>query len=587
MSSSHNPAMAGLRSLGRYDFLRRLAIGGMGEVFLARERSVAGVDRLVVIKLMLDELAERPEQVALFIDEARIAMQLAHPNIVQVYDFGEENGAYYMAMEYVPGQNLARLCERASRKSGSYPRHSAIHVVAEMARGLDFAHKAKDSHGRPMEIVHRDISPHNTLVSTLGDVKLLDFGIAHANIREQRTETGVLRGKFGYMSPEQLAQAELDARSDVFCAGIVLWETTLMKRLFRGETEMETLQLVARCEVPMPRSIDPTYPEDLEAAVMTALAHDPNERFQSAGAMAAALRNVLKRKPRVEKDELGTLVTTLFPETLPNDVAEVIRITAPMTAANVHTRTAAVADVATGADTVAKTGATRVREVSASEEPATAPVAPAPEEATSETPSTGRGWIPLTIAGVAVVAVGSIILASSGGSKDTAAGAADTTDAGAQTDAVAVSGDVDHDASTPIAVANYDAAVAVAKRRSPPRRPERRKRRPDRNRAIVDASVPRIVQRKPPVDARPKPIVILKTPKGRLAITASPYGRVTINGKNYGATDLVQKLPVGTYRVVVKMSDGSGTHTATTRVETNKKTKCQVSAKRLRCQSPR
>ena len=221
--------------IGRFELLHRFAIGGMGEIFLARERGVAGFDRQVVVKLLIPELAEQPDLVTLFIDEARIAANLAHPNIVQIFDFGRDDGSYFLAMEYVPGQNLARLCARAVRDpSGLFTRELAVHVVAEMARGLDHAHRAKDADGKALGIVHRDVSPHNLLLSIHGDVKVMDFGIAKAANALHRTATGVIRGKYGYMSPEQLAGEDLDLTTDVYSAGIVLWELTLMRRLWPG-----------------------------------------------------------------------------------------------------------------------------------------------------------------------------------------------------------------------------------------------------------------------------------------------------------------------------------------------------------------
>jgi len=308
-----NETLSLKRQLGKYELTRHLAGGGMGDIYLARELGLAGVSRAVVVKKLKPELATDPAQVALFIDEARIATQLAHPNIVHVYEFGAEENAYFLAMEYVEGPTLAHLCERAIRDDVELPRQIAMHIVAEVARALDYAHNAKDPAGAPLNIIHRDVSPQNVLVSAHGDVKLLDFGIARSSIRLQTTQAGVLRGKFAYMSPEHIAQQPIDRRSDVFSAGIVLWETTLRCRLFSGDTGMETLQAVREGHVPRPRTLDPNYPVDLEALVMAALERDPTRRFQTAGAFASALRAVLSSYPPVEKDQIGTLVTRLFP----------------------------------------------------------------------------------------------------------------------------------------------------------------------------------------------------------------------------------------------------------------------------------
>ncbi|MBL0220714.1 MAG: serine/threonine protein kinase [Myxococcales bacterium] len=309
------PALARTK-IGRFELLHRFAIGGMGEIFLARERGVAGFDRQVVVKLLIPELAEQPDLVTLFIDEARIAANLAHPNIVQIFDFGRDDGSYFLAMEYVPGQNLARLCARAVRDPrGLFTRELAVHVVAEMARGLDHAHRAKDADGKPLGIVHRDVSPHNLLLSIHGDVKVMDFGIAKAANTLHRTATGVIRGKYGYMSPEQLAGEDLDLTTDVYSAGIVLWELTLMRRLWPGADELAVLDQARSGKVPRPTEIDPSYPRDLEEIVMHAIARDRGQRTASAGALAADLRGWLALQGAViDRAALGAVVTTLFPE---------------------------------------------------------------------------------------------------------------------------------------------------------------------------------------------------------------------------------------------------------------------------------
>ena len=555
-------------TLGRYQLLYRLAVGGMGEVFLARERGVAGVSRLVVVKLLLSELADAPEQVALFIDEARIAAQLAHPNIVQIYEFGNEGTTYFLAMEYVAGQNLARLCERAARNNAPYPRNTAAYVVAEMARGLHYAHNATDSHGQRLNIVHRDISPHNILVSDQGTVKLMDFGIAHSSARRQRTQTGVLRGKFSYMSPEQIEQRELDVRSDVFSAGIVLWETTLMRRLFAGSTELETVRLVARSEVPRPRSIEPNYPVDLEAVVMTALARDPADRFQTAGALAAALRNVLARQPAVEKDELGAWVTALFPDTLPDDLSAVVRRTTPMLE--------------------------RIPPVSADE--------PVVERALARS-RTSR-WRRVGLLGLAVASLMVVVIwlwqSATMGSRQrpVVASHAEFSDAAMSIAFDATEGDVRDAGSHRSAVFHvaYDSSVQpdARVRRSAGRGLPRRDERVIRGRSAPPKTTPADEGRQP-VDTPPEAGELARsqrrpqeesTPLGRLAIASSPWGRVTINGRYHGHTNLVERLPSGTYRVKVALSDGSGTFVARARVEPNKKTKCSVRQESLRCSSP-
>jgi eukaryotic-like serine/threonine-protein kinase len=248
--------MADAGSLGDYQLLHRLAVGGQGEVFLARQRGIAGFDRLAVVKRLLPDVLESEEHLALFLDEARISANLTHPNIVSIYELGEANGEYFLSMEYVAGQNLGRLLMRTSQARQRLPLDVAAFIVHELAVALEYAHHAADADGRPLGIVHRDISPSNALISYRGDVKLMDFGIAKAANRESVSRTGVLRGKFPYMSPEQVRGEAVDARSDIFSLGVVLWETTLGRRLFKGASDVETLKLVEQAPIASPVEIE-------------------------------------------------------------------------------------------------------------------------------------------------------------------------------------------------------------------------------------------------------------------------------------------------------------------------------------------
>ncbi|MEO8550193.1 MAG: protein kinase [Kofleriaceae bacterium] len=304
----------------RYHVVRRLAVGGMGEIFLARQ-DIAGVTRVVVLKRLLPELAEDPQQLAMFIDEARIAANLAHSNIVQVHEFGQDAAGYFIVMEYVPGHNLGRVLARAARDGRQVGPRLGAFIMAEVARALDHSHRAVDSEGRPLEIVHRDISPSNVLVSFRGDVKLMDFGIARAANRGHRTNDGSLRGKLAYMAPEQIENRPVDARSDVFSAGIVLWEATTGKRLFDGASDFAILRAVLEQPIPRPSSIDPYYPPALESVVLAALERDPDRRLASADDLAAGLKAFLRTQP-TDRDEVGSLMASLFPD----EAAESIRL---------------------------------------------------------------------------------------------------------------------------------------------------------------------------------------------------------------------------------------------------------------------
>jgi len=297
----------------------------MGEIFLARQ-AIAGVHRLVVLKRLLPELAEDPQQLAMFVDEARIAANLAHPNIVQVHEFGQDEQGHFIVMEYVPGMHVGRLMTRALRDQQPLEPRIGAFIVHEVARALDHAHRARDASGTPLEIVHRDISPQNVLVSFAGDVKLMDFGIARAANRARKTNDGSIRGKFPYMSPEQVESKQLDARSDIFALGVVLWEITLDRRLFTGDTDYEIIRAVLEAPIPTPRSIDPSYSPALEALVMKALERDPDRRLASAGELAAGLKAYLKDHP-ADRDDLAATMAALFP----GDAAEVAQLEKDLT----------------------------------------------------------------------------------------------------------------------------------------------------------------------------------------------------------------------------------------------------------------
>jgi serine/threonine-protein kinase len=275
---------------GRYQLLRKIAQGGMGQVLLAK-KGLEGFEKLVVIKRILPHLVEDDEFFAMFIDEAKIAMRLDHPNIARINEFGEERGVHYLEMEYVAGEDVRRVDKRSRAMGNPLPLGLVLRIIADAAAGLDFAHKARDSKGQPLGLVHRDVSPQNILVGFDGSVKLIDFGVAKAAGRAQHTATGILKGKFPYMSPEQADGQPLDARSDIFALGIVLWELLTEKRLFKGENDLMSQRLVKACEVVPPSTLSPTLPEGLDAVVLKALAKDPNDRYPDAGAFRKALED--------------------------------------------------------------------------------------------------------------------------------------------------------------------------------------------------------------------------------------------------------------------------------------------------------
>ncbi len=278
-------------AFGRYQLLKKLASGGMGQIFLARAAGERGFEKLLVIKRILPHLAEDEEFITMFFDEARIAARLNHPNIVQIFDLGEVDGSYYLAMEYVAGEDLRRLSRHARSEGQPLPLGALCRIVADAAAGLDYAHKAKDAHG-PLNLVHRDVSPQNVLVGFDGAVKLIDFGVAKAAGRAQHTATGILKGKYAYMSPEQAEGEEIDHRSDVFALGIVFWEVLTGKRLFKGDTDVMTMRLVKDCAVPPPSRVEPSLPKAVDALVLKALAKHRDHRYPDAKAFQLAIEEL-------------------------------------------------------------------------------------------------------------------------------------------------------------------------------------------------------------------------------------------------------------------------------------------------------
>jgi eukaryotic-like serine/threonine-protein kinase len=283
--------------MGDYELLLRIGRGGMATVWVAKQHAKNPDDeRLVAIKAILPELSTDQEFVRMFFDEGRLVRSIRHPNVVEVYEVGDENGIVYLAMEWVEGDSLHTLIAEAGRRR-PIPPEMAVRIVADAALGLSAAHALKSLKGEPLGVVHRDVSPHNILIGTDGTVRLVDFGVAKAMGRiSDVTVAGQLKGKFGYMSPEQARARPVDQRSDVFSLGTVLFELTTGRRLFRGEHDAETLKLVTSGEIPKPTSIDPKYPPELEAIVLRALQRDVGKRYQTANALREDLEAYLKSR---------------------------------------------------------------------------------------------------------------------------------------------------------------------------------------------------------------------------------------------------------------------------------------------------
>jgi eukaryotic-like serine/threonine-protein kinase len=281
--------------LGDNELMLRIGRGGMATVWVARERAKDPKDdRLVAVKAMLIELADETEFVTMFLDEVRLVRAIKHPNVVEIYDVGDADGVMWMSMEWVEGESLHTVIAEAGKRR-AIPAELAVKIIADAASGLHAAHELRDLDGSLRGVVHRDVSPHNILIGTNGMVKLVDFGVAKAVGRiSEATRAGQLKGKFGYMSPEQALGKAVDRRSDIFSLGIVLFELTTSRRLFRGEHDIDTLKLVIGGPIPKPTSIDPNYPVGLERVVLKALERNPDARYQTAQALAEDLRAYLK-----------------------------------------------------------------------------------------------------------------------------------------------------------------------------------------------------------------------------------------------------------------------------------------------------
>jgi serine/threonine protein kinase len=281
-------------TFGKYEIVRPLATGGMAEIALARVPTVPGAAKLVVLKRMLPQLLGRADYVQMFLDEARLATLLDHPNVVQTFDAGLIDGQPFLAMEYLQGEPVSRLMGELHRRGEPMALEHALAIVIGVCAGLNYAHEKVGLDGRALEIVHRDVNPQNVIVTYDGGVKLVDFGIATSVQRAGKTQHGTIKGKVPYMSPEQCKGEPLDRRSDLFSAGIMLWELTLARRLFRGKNDYEVLKQIVEGRVPPPQEHQPDYDPALEAVVMRALARDPGARQQSARELQGQLEAVAR-----------------------------------------------------------------------------------------------------------------------------------------------------------------------------------------------------------------------------------------------------------------------------------------------------
>ena len=265
----------------RYRVVEKLESGGMAEVFRAESEGLQGFRKQVAIKRVLPHLSEKKKFIAMFLDEARLSAQLSHSNCVQVFDIGVGDNAFFIVMEYVDGANLKGIAESVKKQGKDFPVQAGAYIAHEICKGLSYAHDLTDPNGQPMNLVHRDMSPPNVLVTKYGEVKIVDFGLAKASSQLEKSEPGIIKGKFSYLSPEAALGQEVDKRTDIFAVGIILWELLAGQRLFLGDTDFQTVKKVQIAQVPPISQINRKVPPELERIVNKALAKDINARYST------------------------------------------------------------------------------------------------------------------------------------------------------------------------------------------------------------------------------------------------------------------------------------------------------------------
>ncbi|MGO9829721.1 MAG: serine/threonine-protein kinase [Myxococcaceae bacterium] len=323
MSAPDSPAPA---RFGKYTLLDRLAVGGMAEIFLARQAGMEGFEKTLVIKRILPSLTRVEGFVAMFLNEARLASQLTHPNIVQIHELGRIGDSYFIAMEYLFGRDMARIIPKAAALGIPFPHVYALKIAASVCEGLYYAHQMADAWGNALHIVHRDVTPENVFVSFDGMVKVLDFGIAKARGQVGQTQAGEIKGKLAYMSPEQCLGQPLDQRSDIFSLGVVLYEWLTGYRLFTGDSEVAVLKSITDGKIYGPSYFKPDIPPTVEQVVMRALEKDREKRYASAWDMQRDLERAMGEFPfRPSSIHLSNFLKQLFAGELDEERARLAR----------------------------------------------------------------------------------------------------------------------------------------------------------------------------------------------------------------------------------------------------------------------
>jgi serine/threonine-protein kinase len=306
-----------MEQFGKYILLERLAAGGMAEVYLSKSTGAEGVNKFLAIKRILPQYSDQKEFIEMFKEEAKIAINLNHSNVVSLYDFGVERSQFFIVMEYVEGKNLRQILSDLKKNNTQLTLEQIIFIVKEVATGLDHAHRCLESStGKPLNIVHRDMSPQNIMISFEGEVKIIDFGIAKAETQLEATKAGTLKGKYGYMSPEQADGQIVDHRTDIFSLGIIMWELLANDRLFTSNNEAAILRKIRDCQVPSIRKINPSVPPELERILSKALAKDRSLRYQNASALHRDLNRFLNTHyPEFSSQDFSVFMKNAFSET--------------------------------------------------------------------------------------------------------------------------------------------------------------------------------------------------------------------------------------------------------------------------------
>lgn len=406
---------------GQYVLLEKIATGGMAEVWKARMRGVEGFQKIVAIKKILPHLSDNQDFIEMFVDEAKLAAQLNHNNIIHIYDLGKIQNSYYIAMEYIDGYDLKNILSKAQERDQPLSVEIAVFVASKIAAALDYAHRKRDFEDKEMGLVHRDVSPQNVLISQEGDIKLCDFGIAKAASKASHTQAGALKGKLQYMSPEQAWGRNIDRRSDIFALAAVLFEMLTARKLFSGDNELSILEQVREARVTLPSQYNDEVTPEIDAIVAKALKKDPTDRYQTAGEMQRDLDAVLYSfRPTPTSADLAIYMHRLatsapVAHSHPHAVEE--HHHAPEPAANElrPMRTVAVPAPAVAAAAAAAPAAAPL----AYEPMHVPPVAAAPATAVAEPPAKKLPVVPIAIAAVAILAVGGFLLMR-GGSKTAA-----------------------------------------------------------------------------------------------------------------------------------------------------------------------